>query len=76
MFLDVDNDPVDEVILESSLDELMKYIRRDHLVDVRPRKIICEWLANKKIKGIRLRQHGHEGSLELSVRTISPSSIP
>lgn len=36
--------PLDEVVLERSLDELMQEIRRQEFMDVCPREVVCEWL--------------------------------
>jgi hypothetical protein len=39
-------DPGDEVVLESSLDDLMKNVWGDQFMDIRSREVICEWLDN------------------------------
>jgi hypothetical protein len=42
---DVRLDPVDNVILESALNHLVKKVHGNEFVDVRPRKTSCEWLT-------------------------------
>lgn len=37
-------DPGDQMIFECALDELMKNVWCNHLVDVSTGEIICEWL--------------------------------
>ena len=41
--------PLDEMVLEHTLDNLVEDIRGDQLVDVCAREVICEWLA-KQVK--------------------------
>jgi hypothetical protein len=36
--------PSDEMIFEGAFNELMKKIRRNQLMYIRSREIICEWL--------------------------------
>ena len=38
------NDPLNEVVLERALDELVEQIRGQELMDVRTREVVCKWL--------------------------------
>jgi len=52
--------PVNQVIFESALDELMENIWRKHSLDVRSWKLTCKWLASishEKKKGIYCTNH-------------------
>ena len=39
--------PINKVVFEYSLDKLVKEIRRDQLVNVCTREVLCEWLAKR-----------------------------
>ena len=38
--------PSDEVIFERALDELVEDVRRNELVDIRSREVVCKGLYN------------------------------
>jgi hypothetical protein len=38
------SDPLDQMVLKCSFDKLVQQVRRQHLMDVGPRKVVCKWL--------------------------------
>ena len=68
LFLNIGNNPVNEVIFERPLDELVKEVETDQFVDIRSWEVVRE--------GLKRQLGRHSGRLAIAILTTTCSLIP